>query len=129
MLLVLHTQYYTLGNSAIWLVCSLRLWLYVHHARHWILSKTKLLFKLGVLLKFQCKNFLKIKEYPSVDDSEAKKRLDGVWTVWFIVEWFTVADFLYARINVYHNRAKLTRLICHCFVHLGFPHKTNFACK
>ena len=109
MLLLLHTQYYTLGNSAIWLVCSLRLWLYVHHAiRHWILSKTKLLFKLGVLLKFQCKNFLKIKEFPSVDDSEAKKRLDGVWTVWFIVEWFTVADFLYTRINVYHNRAKLT---------------------
>ena len=44
-------------------------------------SKTKLLFKLGVLLKFQSKNFLKIKEYPSVDDSEAKKRLHGVWTV------------------------------------------------
>ena len=37
-----------------------------------------------------------MKEYPSVDDSEAKKRLHGVWTVWFIVEWFTVADFLYA---------------------------------
>ena len=47
------------------------------------------------MLKFQCKNFLEIKEYPSVDDSEAKKRLDGVWIVWVIVEWFTVADFLY----------------------------------
>ena len=68
-----------------------------------------------------------MKEYPSVDDSEAKKRLHGVWTVWFIVEWFTVADFLYAWSNVYHNRVKLTRLLCHCFVNLGFPHKTNFA--
>lgn len=81
-----------------------------------------MLFKLGVLLKFPGKNFLKIKEYPSVDDSEAKNlRLHGVWTVWFIVEWLTVADFLYVQSNVYHNRVKLTRL------NLGFPHKTNFA--
>ena len=31
--------------------------------------------KLGVLPKFQSKNFLKIQEYPGVDDSEGKKRL------------------------------------------------------
>ena len=32
---------------------------------------------LGVLPKFQSKNFLKIQKYPSVDDSEGKKRLHG----------------------------------------------------
>ena len=37
--------------------------------------------------------------------------------------------FLYTWSNVYHNRAKLTRLLCHCFVNLGFPHNTNFAYK
>ena len=31
--------------------------------------------KLGVLPKFQSKNFLKIQEYSNVDDSEGKKRL------------------------------------------------------
>ena len=76
-----------------WFALSDYDFMFITLAGHWILSKTKLLFKLGVLLKFQCKNFLKIKEYPSVDDSEAEKRLHGVWRVWFIVEWFTVADF------------------------------------
>ena len=33
--------------------------------------------KLGVLPTFQSNNFLKIQEYPSVDDSEDKKRLHG----------------------------------------------------
>ena len=33
---------------------------------------------LGVLPKFHSKNFLKIQEYPSVDDFEGKKRLPGV---------------------------------------------------
>ena len=35
--------------------------------------------KLGVLPKFQSKNFLKIWEYPSVDDSEGKKRLSVIY--------------------------------------------------
>ena len=34
--------------------------------------------KLGVLPKCQSKNFLKIQEYPSVDDSEGKKTRHGV---------------------------------------------------
>ena len=34
--------------------------------------------KLGVLPKFQSKNFLKIQKYPRIDDSEGKKRLQGV---------------------------------------------------
>ena len=34
--------------------------------------------ELGVLPKFHRKNFLKIQEYPSVDDFEGKKRLHGV---------------------------------------------------
>ena len=34
--------------------------------------------ELGVLPKFQSKNFLKIQEYLSVDDFEGKKRLHGV---------------------------------------------------
>ena len=33
--------------------------------------------KLGVLPKFQSNKFLKMQEYPSVDDSEGKKRLLG----------------------------------------------------
>ena len=33
--------------------------------------------KLGVLPKFQSKTFLKTREYPSVDNSEGKKRLHG----------------------------------------------------
>ena len=36
--------------------------------------------ELGVLPKFQSKNFLKIQEYLSVDDFEGKKRLHGVKT-------------------------------------------------
>ena len=32
----------------------------------------------GVLPKFDSKSFLKIQEYPSVDDFEGKKRLHGV---------------------------------------------------
>ena len=36
--------------------------------------------ELGVLPKFHSKNFLKIQEYPSVDDSEGKKILRGVQT-------------------------------------------------
>ena len=31
-----------------------------------------------VFSKFQSKNFIKIQEYPSVDDFEGKKRLPGV---------------------------------------------------
>ena len=34
--------------------------------------------ELGVLPNFHSKNFLKIQEYPSVDDFEGKKRLHGV---------------------------------------------------
>ena len=34
--------------------------------------------KLGVLRKLQSKDFSKIQEYPSVHDSEGKKRLHGV---------------------------------------------------
>ena len=34
--------------------------------------------ELGVLPKFQSKTFLKIREYPSADDFEGKKRLHGV---------------------------------------------------
>ena len=30
---------------------------------------------------------------------EGKKRRHGVWTAWFIVKWFTVADFLDAQSN------------------------------
>ena len=78
--------------------------------------------------KFQSKNFLKIQEYNSVDDSKGTKRLHGIWRAWFIVKWFTVVDFLPARSNVnLHNRAKLSRLLLHCFVNSGFPRKTNFA--
>ena len=57
---------------------------------------------------FRERTFFKIQEYPSVDDSEGKKRVHGVWTVWFIVEWFTVADLLYPRSNGYHYRPKST---------------------
>ena len=78
---------------------------------------------------FSVRIFLKIQQCLSVDDSEGKKSLHGVWTAWFIVKWLTVADFLYARSNVCHNRAKLTRLFCHCFVNLQFPQKTNCAYK
>ena len=46
---------------------------------------------MSFLWKFHSKNFLKIQEFASVDDSEGKKRLHGVWTAWFIVKWFTVA--------------------------------------
>ena len=34
--------------------------------------------ELSVLTKFHSKNFLKIQEYPGVDDFEGKKRLHGV---------------------------------------------------
>ena len=50
--------------------------------------------ELGVLPTFHSKAFLKIHEYPSADDFKGKKRLHGVYTAWFIVKWFTVADFL-----------------------------------
>ena len=48
--------------------------------------------KMSFLWKFHGKNFLKIQEFASVDDSGGKKRLHGVWTAWFIVKWFTVAE-------------------------------------
>ena len=48
--------------------------------------------KMSFLWKFHGKNFLKIQEFASVDDSESKKRLRGVWTAWFIAKWFTVAE-------------------------------------
>ena len=57
---------------------------------------------------FRVRTFFKIQEYPSVDDSEGKKRVHGVWTAWFIVEWFTVADLLYPWSNGYHHRPKST---------------------
>ena len=36
--------------------------------------------ELGVLPKFRSKDFLKIHKYPSADDFEGKKRLQGVYT-------------------------------------------------
>ena len=48
---------------------------------------------MGVLLKCNSKAFLKIHEYPSADDFQGKKRLQGVWTSWFVAKRFTVADF------------------------------------
>ena len=78
--------------------------------------------RLGFLPKFQSKKVLEIQKYPRVDDSEGKKRLHRVLTARF-----TVVDFLCARNNVFHNRAKLRRLLCHCFVNSGFPRKANFA--
>ena len=48
--------------------------------------------KMSFLWKFHGENFLKIQEFASVDDSESKKRLRGVWTAWFIAKWFTVAE-------------------------------------
>ena len=84
--------------------------------------------KLGVLPKFQSKNFLKTREYPSVDNSEGKKRLHGDWTAWFIVKRFTVVYVLYARSNIYHYTAKLRRLLCHRFVRDCCP-LTNWARK
>ena len=59
---------------------------------------------MGILPKFKCKNFLKFKNIlVLINDSECKKRLHGVWTAWFIVKWFTVADFLCAQSNVCQN--------------------------
>ena len=119
--------------QAFWLDRYLGLWPYIHRA---ILggdykAKQNRCWKQGLLPKFQSKNFLKIQEYPRVNDSVGKKRRRVVWTVRFIVEWFklTVADFLYAQSRVHHYRAKLTRLLCHRFVNSGFPRKTNFAYK
>ena len=49
--------------------------------------------KLGILPKFERRNSLKIQEYPSIDDSEDKKRLfeqcNLLWSN------FTVANFLF----------------------------------
>ena len=113
--------------QALRLVRYLGLWLYIHRASRWI--KQNKIAVLNWVFKSKSKKFLKIQECPSVDDSEGKKRLHGVWTASSIVKWFTLADFLYARNNVYHYREKLTRLLCHCFGNLEFPRKTNFACK
>ena len=41
--------------------------------------------------------------------------------------YFAMFSFTFARSNVYHYRAKLARLLCHCFVNPEFPRKTNFA--
>ena len=67
--------------------------------------------ELVVLPKFHSKAFFKRHEYPSADDFEGKKRLQGVYTALFIVKWFTVADFLYAQCYVYHYRRKQGRLV------------------
>ena len=81
---------------------------------------------MGILAKFQCKNFLKFKNIlVLINDSECKKRLHGVWTAWFIVKWFTIAAWLFMRSK--QCLPKLTRLLCHCFVNSGFCQKTNFA--
>ena len=64
--------------QAIWLVRFLELWRYFTAVGGEYKAEQNRCRELGVLPKFHGKNFLKIQEYPSVDDFEGKKRLHGV---------------------------------------------------
>ena len=64
--------------QAIWLVRFLGLWRYFTAVSGEYKAEQNRCREVGVLPKFHGKNFLKIQEYPSVDDFEGKKRLHGV---------------------------------------------------
>ena len=104
---------------------------YIHRTRQWKLSKTKSVLWTGYFAKVSVSEFFwKYKNVLVLMILKVRK----VFMVFeqhdlIIVKWFTVADFLYAQNNVCHNRAKLTRLLCHCFANLWFPQKTNCAYK
>ena len=64
--------------QAIWLVSYLGLWRYIPALGGEYKTEQNRCRELGVLPNFHSKNFLKIREYPSVADFEGKKRLDDV---------------------------------------------------
>ena len=72
--------------------------------------------ELGVLPKSLSKNFWKIWENLTLDDFEGKKRLHGGKSAWTIAMWFTLADFLHTRINVFLFYLFDFFFICHTII-------------
>ena len=71
--------------------------------------------ELGVLAKFQSKNFLKMQEQASVSEVLMHMILK------------VRKDFMLC--NQRHTTTEETRPLCHCFVNPGFPRKADFAYK
>ena len=72
------------------------------------------------------KNFLKIHEYPSVDDFEGKKRLPWCLNNVIYCEVIYCSWLSYAQSNVFTTTEENEAALFNCFVNLGFHHKTNF---
>ena len=75
---LVYTHSVILVIQAIWLVRFLGLWRYFTAVGGEYKAEQNRCREVGVLRKFHGKNFLKIQEYPSIDDLEGKKRLHGV---------------------------------------------------
>ena len=78
-------------------------------------------------MKFQSsKNFLKIQEYPSVDDFEGQKRLPWCLNSVIYCEVIYRSWLSYAQSNVFTTTEENEAALFNHFVNSGFHHKTNF---
>ena len=78
-------------------------------------------------MKFQSsKNFLKIQEYPSVNDFEGQKRLPWCLNSVINCEVIYCSWLSYVQSNVFTTTEENEAALFNCFVNSGFHHKTNF---